>query len=40
VIAAATQFEPLNLFAAGAGALLYPVWFVGVGVLLLQAAKR
>lgn len=36
VIAAATEFEPLNLFASGVGALLYPVWFIWLGVLTLR----
>jgi hypothetical protein len=36
VIAAATEFEPLNLFASGVGALLYPVWFIWLGILLLR----
>lgn len=36
VIAAATQFEPLNLFAAGVGAVFYPVWFIWLGVRFLR----
>lgn len=36
VIAAATEFEPLNLFAAGVGALFYPIWYIWLGILMLR----
>ena len=37
VFAAAMEFEPLNLFAASVGAVLYPVWFIWMGIRLLRA---
>lgn len=38
VIAAATQFEPLNLFASAVGAIFYPIWYIWLGVRLWRGS--
>ncbi|MCA9908685.1 MAG: hypothetical protein KC519_08560 [Anaerolineae bacterium] len=40
VVADVLAFEPLNLVAAGAGALFYPIYFIWFGYRLLRTPRR
>lgn len=40
VFGALFEFEPLNLFASAGGAIFYPIWFIWLGIIILNRPQK